>query len=356
MFHIGIRAGENVYKMIMNDGVQPDSILTYIGPAVGPRWLVASGFDLSLLNSGMLGNKYPVQLIGASAGALRFAAWVQPEPEKSYMELINSYISMIFGRKESSKSILDTLQWLIDSYIEDGAIPFALANRRYRLSVITARAKHLAASEVRLFQFLGLAFAGSLNVFNPMGLNAFFQRILFHSGALPPPSCMNGSFSGLAVALNEANFKSALLASSAVPLAAAGVRNIFGAPRGIYRDGGMVDYHFNQNYGRKGKSDVVLMFHHEARLIPSWFDRYLKYRKPSSSMTENLLLIHPTEDFVKRLPGGKIPTRRDFYEFADNPPERIKRWKDVVRESEHLGEEFIELLQANKLKEVTVRI
>ena len=356
MSDIAVRAGENAYELIMNGTLHPDRITTYLGPAVGPRWLVASGFDLTLLSSGVLGNRRPVQLIGSSAGALRFAAWIQPEPEKRYYQLLNSYISMVLTQKDTPQNILGTLQWVIDSYVEDSAVPFALANKKYRLSIIAARAKYLAASEMKLIQAFGLATAFALNACKPSWLSAMFQRVVFHSGTMPPPMCLNGDFVGIALPLNEANFKSALLASSAVPLAVAGVKNIFGAPRGVYRDGGLVDYHLNQHYGGTGKGEIALMFHHEARLIPSWLDRRLVYRGPSTTMTKNLLMIHPTEEFVKRLPGGRIPTREDFHEYAAHPPERMKRWWEVVRASEHLGEEFLELLQGDKLRDAVIKL
>ena len=56
MNEICIRAGENVYEVIQDGGFDFDRVTTYVGAASGPRWLVASGFDLSLLENGVLGN------------------------------------------------------------------------------------------------------------------------------------------------------------------------------------------------------------------------------------------------------------------------------------------------------------
>ena len=90
MERLFIRAGKRALEMIRDGGFRLDRVTTYVGPAVGPRWLVASGVDLALLRNGKLGSKSrPVLLTGASAGAWRFAAWLQPEPEKSYRRLLD---------------------------------------------------------------------------------------------------------------------------------------------------------------------------------------------------------------------------------------------------------------------------
>jgi hypothetical protein len=79
MNRIRIKAGKNIYQIIKDGGFNFDSVSTYFGPAVGPRWLIASGFDLTLLKGGFLGRAKPLQLVGSSAGAFRFAAWLQPQ-------------------------------------------------------------------------------------------------------------------------------------------------------------------------------------------------------------------------------------------------------------------------------------
>ncbi len=105
MERLCIRAGKRALEMIRDGGFRLDRVTTYVGPAVGPRWLVASGFDLTLLRNGKLGSKSrPVLLTGASAGAWRFAAWLQPEPEKSYRRLLDAYIGIPFDRRSTPSS------------------------------------------------------------------------------------------------------------------------------------------------------------------------------------------------------------------------------------------------------------
>ena len=114
------------------------------------------------------------------------------------------------------------------------------------------------------------------------------------------------------------NFKDAVVASGAIPLVVAGVRDIFGGPNGVYRDGGVFDYHLNHEYAGK-EEEVTLMFHHQRQLIPGWLDKRFKSRKISGDMLDHLLLVYPSKTFVKSLPNGKVPDREDFVTFLDRP-------------------------------------
>jgi len=147
MDSIRVKAGRQAYELIRAGGFSLDRIGTYFGPAGGPRWLVASGFDLTLLEEGLLGRTRPVWLVGASAGAWRFAAWLQPEALKSYRALMDAYITAIYGRKDTPETILQSLIGIVNAYVEDDALPFALASKRYRLAVLTCRSGYLLATE-----------------------------------------------------------------------------------------------------------------------------------------------------------------------------------------------------------------
>lgn len=344
-----IKAGRNILDLIRDGGFDWDRITAYYGSASGPRWLITSGFDLTLLNQGCLGRTRSVLLAGASSGAWRFAAWLQPDPAKSYETLRQAYIETEYRRGETPQSIQQSLIDIIDRYIEDDALPFALANRTHRLAVITARAKKLVASETPWIQKtgLGLCFAG--NFFYPETLYGFFERIVFYSGPKPPAFCLNGTFRGRHLPLNRFNFKHAVLSSGAIPLVVAGVRDIFGAPRGVYRDGGLVDYHINESFSHE-PGDITLFFHHQEYSRPTWMDKNLKYRRTPSPLMDNVLMIHPTPEFVVTLPDSKIPDRTDFVTYIDDHPRRIRNWQQAVDQSAHLGEVFLELVESGRIR------
>lgn len=355
MSRLRIKAGKKAYEIIRDGGFRFDDVSAYFGAAVGPRWLVASGFDLTLLTRGLLGRSRPVHLIGSSAGAWRFAAWIQPQAVESYRRFMDAYISVCFTRQDTPATILKKFAGILGSYIEDDALPFALANKRYRLSVITARSRGLVASEMLPLQKSALAVCFALNFVSRSHLFRFAERVVFYNGAKPPPFCFQPGFRGRYVRLNEINIKHAVMASGAIPLVVAGVKNIFGAPDGVYRDGGLIDYHLSHQFAEK-EDDLVLFFHHEERIIPGWLDKKIKRRAPDEQTLNNVVMVFPSQSFVDRLPEGKIPDRDDFLTHIDDPNRRIENWRKAASLSAPLGEEFLELLESGRLREIVEKM
>ncbi len=354
VYRIRIKAGKQVYSQIQDGGFSLDSVSTYFAPAVGPRWLIAGGFDLTLLRNGSLGRSGPVLLAGASAGACRLAAWLQPEAEKSYLALREAYINLTYHRGDTPSAVLQSLGDVVNTYLEDDALPFVLANKKYRMAIITARARHLLASEVKWIQRFGLGLCLLLNAVRRSFLHDFVERVVFYSGAKPPSFCLRGDFSGRYVPLNEINFKHAVLASASVPLFVAGVRDIYGAPKSVYRDGGLTDYPLAQNYASAERA--TLFFHHQERIIPCWLDKRFSSRRPPEGVLENVLMVFPTPRFVEKLPGGKVPEREDFATFIDAPEQRMKNWRQAVDLSAPLGEEFLELVESGRIKDAVEKM
>jgi hypothetical protein len=341
--------------MIQDGAFSFDRIKSFYGPATGPRWLIAGGFDLRLIKSGLLGRKWPLLLVGASAGSWRFAAWMQPEAEKSYQSLMDAYITTVYTKKDTPETIRKSLVKIINAVIEDDALPFALANRRYRLAVITARAKHLTASKRKWIQGAGFALCFAMNALHRSLLYRFTESVVFYSGPKPPPFTLRPDFKGEYVPLSRINFKSALVASGAIPLLVAGVHDIYGAPKGVYRDGGLTDYHLARPYTIDDQ-DLTLSFLHQERIIPGWLDKRLSRRQPPPEALENVLMVYPSDDLVAKLPQGKVPDRDDFKTYADDPVTRIKNWRQAAAQCAHLGEVFLELAQSGKIRDRMERL
>lgn len=69
-----------------------------------------------------------------------------------------------------------------------------------------------------------------------------------------------------------------LLATASIPLVLNGVSAIPGAPAGLYRDGGLTDYHLANPL--TGKEGIVLYPHFLPQVVPGWFDKSLSWRQP----------------------------------------------------------------------------
>ena len=75
--------------------------------------------------------------------------------------------------------------------------------------------------------------------------------------------------------------------------------------------------------------------------IPGWFDKKLPWRKVKDSQLDKVVLLTPTTEFVRNLPGSKIPDRTDFKHMSFDY--RVEVWEEVMRRSESLAVELDEL-------------
>ena len=85
---------------------------------------------------------------------------------------------------------------------------------------------------------------------------------------------------------------------------------------------------------------------------PGWFDRPLFWRNLQINNLDRTIFICPSEKFIEKLPGAKIPDRSDFKNFSNS--ERMKRWKAVTEMSKVLAEDFNEILEKDKLADYMV--
>jgi len=130
-----------------------------------------------------------------------------------------------------------------------------------------------------------------------------------------------------------------------------GVGDIPGAPSGIYRDGGVLDYHINVPFS-VGDEDLVLFPHYTNRIIPGWFDKKITWRKPNSAYLDNVVMIAPSPEFVASLPYGKIPYRNDFVTMHGQEEARFKYWHAVADKSQVLADAFHDALATGKIAEM----
>jgi hypothetical protein len=142
------------------------------------------------------------------------------------------------------------------------------------------------------------------------------------------------------IGLTPENLADAVVATGSIPLILNGVRDIAGARRGVYRDGGIIDYHLD--IPQTAADRLALYPHFHGRVVPGWFDKRLGWRKPDPRNLARTVLVSPSEAFVARLPGGRIPDRSDFRRYAH--AERVRIWRQVVAECAALADEFAEIL------------
>lgn len=105
-------------------------------------------------------------------------------------------------------------------------------------------------------------------------------------------------------------------------------------------DGALVDYHIGLSYTTPG---LVFYPHFSDRIIPGWFDKFTPWRKIDRAVTEKMVMIYPSSEFIASLPDQKIPDRKDFEIYFDNNHKRISNWYEVAKRGEEIVEEFHDL-------------
>lgn len=335
--------GPKALAMIRERGLRPADVDVVVGASGGPKWLVLGALDRVVFGEFFRAERErPLHLVGSSIGSWRMACLAQRDPVAAIERFETAYIGQRYTREPPPSEVSRMGVALLDILLGDSGEREILEHPYARLHVITARSRGLAASERRSAQLAGLAMAALANAASRRALRAQFQRVMFDAAGDAGPFRDLAGFSTRHVPLTRENLRPALLASGAIPLVLDGVR-IPGAPPGVYRDGGVIDYHPAFDFGAER---IVLYPHFYPHVTPGWFDKALRWRRPRAANFEHVLMLAPGADFVARLPGGKIPDRKDFYTHAD--AERMRHWRQAADAGRRLADEFAELMASGR--------
>lgn len=336
-------AGERALKHLQSNGLRPDDIEVVAGAAGAAKWLVLSQLDRMLFGEFFRRRQKPLHLLGSSIGAWRFAAVSQQDPLRGIEAFEKAYIEQHYSQKPGPREVTDKSFAIMQSFLGEEALEQILTHPSHRLSFLSVRSKSLLASEKKWPMLLGLGAAAFSNMLHTGAIHSFFERTLFYDPRSAPPYLQAKNFGSQAVALTQGNFRKALLSSGSIPLVMSGVADIEGALPGVYRDGGLIDYHLNVPFLPPESQKLVLFPHFENKLVPGWFDKQLFWRKPAPERMADVLVITPSPEFIAKLPLRKIPDRKDFYLFKDRDEDRFKYWRKVVSECRRLADEFHEV-------------
>ncbi|MCC2615989.1 patatin-like phospholipase family protein [Aestuariibacter halophilus] len=330
---------------LQRDGFGPELFDYVLGASGGPKWFVLAGLDRVVFPEFFRGRQRPLNVIGSSAGAFRFACFAQSDPLAAINRLADRYSHTVYSAKPDAREITLKGLELLDYVLGDQGVDDIINNPVIKAHFIVARCKGLTRFEAKPLQMAGLLASAGANALNRRWLQRFYDRVFFHAPdsqlSVTDPAGMSSQF----VPLSKANLASALMASGSIPIVIEGVPDINGAPKGMYRDGGIVDYHFDLQFGPQ--DGLVLYPHFYKRPIPGWFDKSLGYRRPHQQSYDKVVMVVPSDDFVARLPYAKIPDRKDFENLdADT---RIRYWQTVLSESDRLGEAFMQAVHNDEV-------
>ena len=340
-------AGSAALSEVQTHGFDPARIGTLAGASGGAKWLVLSQLDRVVVRSLLPRLQRPVHTIGTSIGAWRFACYGQADPLAAIDRFEEAYLDQSYSAKPDRAEITARTRDILDHVLGDTGVEEVLGNDLLRTHVLTVRCRGLVASENTAALAIGLLTAAGLNAVNRRSLGLSFDRVLFHDTRDQPPFFDLRGFPLYRVPMSAANYRDAVAATGAIPVVLQGVRDIAGAPPGMYRDGGVIDYHLDFEHSASNR--LALYVHFYDYLKPGWFDKQLERRRARPSSTDRTILISPTAEFIAGLPNGKIPDRHDFTTLS--PAQRIRVWRGVIDACRALADELYEVLEQGRLAE-----
>ena len=339
------RAGPAAFAAIRKNGFDPALFGTLAGASGGAKWLVLSQLDRVVAADLLPRLAAPVHTVGTSIGAWRFACYAQADPLTAIERFEEAYIEQGYSEKPDREEITGKSRAILDAIVSDGAVRHILEHPVLRTHIMTVRSRHVLGSESTATLAAGLSATAALNAVSRRSLGLFFERALFYDPRNLPPFFDVRGFPLQKTELTGDNYKPAVLATGSIPLVLHGVKDIPGARPGVYRDGGVIDYHLDLPKSDRGR--LTLYLHFYDFLKPGWFDKRLAWRRASAANTEHTLLVSPSADFVRRLPNGKIPDRHDFVRYSHD--ERVRAWRRAVADCRALADEFHEVVERNQL-------
>ncbi len=345
---LNIYAGPSALRRIEQEGLRAGLFSHVLGASGGPKWFVLAGIDRVLFPEFFVSSTKPLNVIGSSAGAFRAACFVQQDPVSAINRLAECYSQTVYSAKPDATEITTKARDLIDYVMGREGVMDVLTNKQAKLHVIAARCHGLMQHYGKYRQLVGLGLSAAANAMSRQWLQKLYTRSVFSAPdsrlEITDPYRLATEF----IALGHNNIKDALLASGSIPLVLTGVDHMVAAPPGMYRDGGIIDYHFDLSFGPD--NGLVLYPHFYPQAIPGWFDKGLRRRIPHATSFDNVVMLVPSDEFVASLPYGKIPDRTDFENMDAST--RIKYWQTVISESDRLGESFVEIYQSGSIMDV----
>ncbi|MCC4309985.1 patatin-like phospholipase family protein [Alcanivorax marinus] len=340
-----LRAGAQARQHLLDHGLRADDVDIVPGAAGGPKAVGLAGLDRAVFGDFLPRAPRPRTLIGASIGSWRFAAVAGARDGRDaahrLARLADLYTSQRFPKGVTPREVSRRCEKMLADLLADSDDRI-LTNPDYRLVVVVIRSRRLISGDRPLGLGLGLAGVIGGNLLSRRALAAFMERGLAYTGEPQLPLEALRDFATHAIPLDVQNLRALLLASAAIPMVLEGVRDIPGAPPGVYRDGGLLDYHLDLPYRSDG---LVLYPHFTDRVIPGWFDKPLRWRNGDPGRLARTLLVAPSADYLARLPHGKLPDRTDFKRYQGDDPGRERTWRRAIDESRRLGDEFLELVE-----------
>jgi len=332
---------------IQKNGLSPTDISRVFGASGAAKWLAIVGLDQAVFGRWLPASMQQVALYGTSVGAFKLAAAAHDNPERTLAALADAYIEQRYRTEKVTPDAIAREMRLVTDVVSNEHSAAQVLNHptlRFQCGTVRCLSTSLASQNPKRQQRAMLRLFGSNSVSRER-LSKHLELTVFADPRLGGATHRNQDAHTTHVDLSTANYNAALLASGSLPVYMHPQIDILGAPSGVYRDGGLVDYHPVPTLETEHSEDepkLALYPHFYPRLVEGWFDKFLPWRKVDPAALTDVIMLSPSTEFVASLEGGAIPDRHDFARFSKDEDARIRRWRKVVERSEELGQQFLD--------------
>jgi hypothetical protein len=344
-----VYAGREALRRLRDAGLLAADVRVVPAAAGGPKGLVLNPLDRFLFGHWLARSTQVVHLAGASIGAWRMACACLPGPDAALAQLADDYIHQHYQHEPGKAPAPRHVSEVFGASLAErfgGREGDVLASPRMRLHVFTSRGRHLLGREGRLGSRvttpLGYLGAFAANALSRRAMGGWLERVVFSDPRDALPLHLR-DYRTTVVPLSAANLRPSILASCSIPFWLEAVRDIPGAPKGAYWDGGITDYHLHLDYASM-KDGLVLYPHFQREIVPGWLDKALRHRHRATERLANVVVLAPSAEWIATLPHGKLPDRNDFKAYGDDFDGRVAAWSRALAESRRLADEFARLV------------
>ena len=355
---LSVFVGPGAAERLAREGWHPELFDGLVGASGGPKWLVLGHLDRALWQSLWRHRQRPLTAVGSSIGSWRHALLGQPDPIAAIDRFERAYLEQSYScDKPTVTEITSVAAKLLRTGIGPQGEDHIVEHRWLNTAVVTARGRGWLAQPTGKRLALGLFAAALGNATSRRALESLFQRIIFEAGPATDVRYSPADFSTRRTPLTAHNAVAALMASAAIPYVFGGVTDPSAQTSATHWDGGIIDYHFDLGHLRQSDQSAQpglwLYPHFGPQVTTGWFDKFLPWRSGDMPALDNVVLLCPSEAFIRQLPGGKIPDRGDFRRLDNSG--RVCYWQQCVQASKQLAEDFEALTSAvDPLKDVVV--
>lgn len=341
-----VAAGTKARKHLREHGLQLSDIRAMLGASGGPKWLVLNRLDRYLAPRLATPAGISLDLLGTSIGSWRFACYAQNDPLAALDRFEAAYFEQSYSARPGPAEISAECGKILDALLGNAGSEIC-SNTSRRLHTIADRCLPAALGSGGKPQSWRLGLSALANLAGRSRLRPFYERVLFRGEGSQLPFA-DSRFGLEDASLRPTNLRQALMATASIPVLMDPVCDIPGTRGGVCVDGGIIDYHFDTPLPYA--DGIVLYPHFSPRLVPGWFDKLLPWRRPGPVFTDNVVVLSPSADFIRRLPNGRIPDRHDFTTMDTRT--RLKTWKVTLEATERLVDALHERLQRQEWSDV----